>query len=207
MRKLTSLACAVILSASVANAGSPTTRNRTLNIKGTSTSIMAPDPSVDGATGACNFSAWVDQCSGVNCLCDEVTVSSASGSMDKGTQSVMNMFITSDKDIDPCGMTGCGLVHGLEGSCHPIRGVLTDTVSSTGETKTINLMGMSCRVFDAITPQNPGGNKIGRTFTGAWAINDDIPPSPAASGWGLFSAFSSNSTGAMSVKISGLVTE
>jgi hypothetical protein len=128
--------------------------------------------------------------------------------MDKGAQTITNFFVTTDKgdDVDPVD-GNAPLVGGLEGRCGPIRGVLTDTVSSSGETKTLNISGTSCRVFSAVTSANPAGNKVGDTFNGAWAIEGTSPPSPPASGWGSFSGNSKNSTGAVSVKISGLVTE
>jgi hypothetical protein len=62
----------------------------------------------DPTTGACNIDAaaahpWVDQCSGRNCQCLQVTVSKATGNMDKGTQVVSDFFITLDVSIDLTG--------------------------------------------------------------------------------------------------------
>jgi hypothetical protein len=209
MHRLTIVFCAVLLTGSVAAASGPLTHTRTLNIKATVTALVSPDPDVNAVTGACNVTPWVDQCSvSNNCRCAEVTVSTAAGSMDKGTQTITNFFVTTDKgnSVDPVD-GNAPLVGGLEGRCGPIHGVLTDKVSSTGETKTLNLFGTSCRVITGISSANPSGTKVGDILNGAWAIDGASPPSPPASGWGSFSGSSTNQTGAVSLKISGLVTE
>lgn len=209
MHRLKIVSCVTLLMfcASGAFAASgPKSHRRTLNMSGTSTALIAPDANVDVTTGACNASAWVDQCSGTNCTCSEVTVSSASGNMDTGTQTVTNFFMTRDNDIDPA-TTNPAVVSGLVGNCNPLRAVLTDTVSSTSETKTINLLGMSCNVFNAISNANPGGNKVGRDFAGAWAIDGVSPPNPAASGWGVAAGTFTDATSAVSIKLKGPVTE
>jgi hypothetical protein len=209
MHKLAIVLCAVLLpfSVSVATASGTVTHTRTLNIAGTGNDLHSPDPKVNAVTGACNLTPWLDQCSvSNNCRCTEIAVSKASGSMDKGTQAITNFFVTTDKgdSVDPVD-GNAPLVGGLEGRCGPIHGVLTDT--SAAETKTVNIFGTSCRVINAISSANPSGNKVGNMFNGAWAIDGASPPSPPASGWGSFSGSSTNSSGAVSVKISGLVTE
>jgi len=206
MNRLTCGFFGLMMIAAATSVSAGTTKNRTLTVAGQAVPVAVGN--VDQATGACNFSRWTDQCSGSNCVCDETSVISASGSMETGRQAISNMFFTVDHDIDPC-TTGCMLIPGLEGRCNPVHGVLTDTVASTGESKTFNFIGVSCRIVK-VSRANPGGTLVGRSLSGAWAIDGVVPPSPAASGWGSFSAtLTQQSMGdvVIKLKMSGLVTQ
>ena len=201
-RYLTLLCAMLFVCAGVALGAGATTHTRTLNIKGTG--ATAAPSAVDTTSGACNISPWVHVCSGTNCTCVEVTVSNASGSMDKGKQTVSNFFVTADGDINPATAPDSS---NIGPSCNPLRGVLTDTVASTGETKTINLLATSCKKITGISSGNPSGNHVGDTFSGGWGIEASPAPSPAASGWGTLSGTTTKTTGAVSFKLSGLVNE
>ncbi len=179
----------------------PKTHTRTLNIKG----VGAPDPGDADASGACNVDPWVDQCSGTNCTCLSLAVSKASGSMDKGHQTVGTVYITVDQDVNPATESAVG--NGPNPGCSPFLGILTDTVASTGETKTLNLFGVSCKKVIAVSKNNPSGKHVGDTIVGGWGISGDNPPSPDASGWGTLSGTEINNGGAVSLKLKGLVTE
>jgi hypothetical protein len=171
----------------------PVTSNRTLNITGVEAIV---DPG-----SACAGDSWISQCSGT-CSCAEITVSKASGSMDKGIQSVSNFFITIEDEINPA--TEPAVPPGPTPACHPFLAELTDTSST--QSKTLNLVGVLCRKV-AITKKNPSGTQVGQTITGGWGISNNPVPSPDASGWGTMTGSTIDSTKAVSIKISGLVTE
>ena len=183
-------------------ASGPKTSTRTLNIAG----VGAPGSPVNALTGACNTDPWVDQCSvptGSTCTCFEVTVSKASGSMDKGAQTVTNFFITEDPNINPA--TEPAVDSGPNPRCAPFRAVLTDT--SSAEAKTLNLFGVSCKKVIATSKTNPSGTHVSDTIVGGWGISGTPTPSPDASGWGTLSGSLVKSTSAVSINISGLVTQ
>jgi hypothetical protein len=184
----------------------PSSSTRTLNINGTG-SPASPN-AVNTATGACNFSAWVDRCSGTNCNCVQVIPSTAGGSMDKGKQTVSNFFVTTDQDINPADNS---LVGAPNGRCNPFFGVLTDAVGSTGETKTINLLGTTCKKVTGISKTNTSGNNVGDTLQGGWGITASPAPSPSASGWGTLTGSTTKNQGDLTskvtIKLMGTVTQ
>jgi hypothetical protein len=194
---------ALAASAPDVNPPGPTTHTRTLNLKG----IGGPADSgfVDGATGACNVDPWVDVCSGAHCSCEEIAVSNASGGMEKGKQTVTNVFVTVDNDVNPATEPPPG-GNGPGPRCNPFVGILTDT--SVTETKTLNLFGVSCKKVNAISKNNPSGYHVSDTIVGGWGIaGAPNAPSPDASGWGTLSGTENHTTNAVSIKISGLVTQ
>jgi hypothetical protein len=194
---------AILLFAGTALAAGPTTHTRTLNIAGIGAPLVSPDPNVDAANGACNIDPWVDHCSGTNCACLEITVSKASGSMDKGKQTVTNFFVTTDQDVNPATEPAVG--GGPNPKCSPFLGILTDTSST--ESKTLNLFGVTCHKVIGISNSNPTGNHVSDTIVGGWGISSTPTPVPDASGWGTLTGSDNHTTGATSIKISGLVTE
>jgi hypothetical protein len=123
--------------------------------------------------------------------------------MDKGSQTVTNFFVTTDKDINPA--TNTPVVPAVAGKCNPFFGVLTDSVGSTGETKTINLIGTSCKKITGIS-KNSSGNDVGDTLNGGWGIEASPAHSPAVSGWGTVSG-STTSSDNVSIKLMGTVTQ
>lgn len=181
----------------------PKTSTRTLNVTGTA--AAAAGDNANG--GACNVDPWVDQCSSTTpgtCSCIEITVSKASGSMEKGAQTVSNLFITADENVNPA--TEPTVTPGPNPRCSPFRGILTDT--SSAETKTLNLLGVSCKKVIGISTSNPQGNHVGDTIVGGWGISSSpSDPTPPASGWGTLSGSDVKTTGAVSLKLSGLVTQ
>jgi hypothetical protein len=192
-----------LLLAGSALAAGPTTHTRTLAIAGSA--ATASGGNVD-TSGACNVDPWVDQCSQASgCECVEITVSKASASMDKGTQTVTNFFVTTDQNINAA--TEPTVSPGPDQKCTPFRGILTDTASSTGESKTLNLLGTSCRKITGITSSNPQGVHAGDVLVGGWGISNSTAPNPDASGSGTFTGSDVKSSGAVSIKLSGLVTE
>jgi hypothetical protein len=198
-----SIYAAVLCFAGTALAAGPTTHTRTLNITGIGAAASAGN--VDVANGACNIDPWVDHCSDTSCTCLEITVSKASGSMDAGKQTVTNFFVTSDQDNNPATEPTPGGM-GPNPRCNSFLGILTDT--SSGEAKTLNLYGVSCKKVIGISSGNPSGTHVGDTIVGGWGISaSPAPPVPDASGWGTLSGSDVKLTGATSVKISGLVTE
>lgn len=182
----------------------PKTSTRTLNITGVGVNDITD---VDGTTGACNVDPWVDHCSGTNCSCIQITVSKASGNMDKGAQTVTSFFVTVNNNVNPATEPAVG--SGPSNGCNPILGILTDTSST--DAKTINLFGVSCGKVIAVTPGNPQGKHVSDTLVGGWGISGSTTPSPDASGWGTLSGSvmseQSSRPNAISVKLSGLVTE
>ena len=182
----------------------PKTNTRTLNIVG----VGGPGSPTNPTTGACNIDPWVDHCSGPgNCSCLEIAVSKASGNMDKGAQTVSNFFVTTDNTVNPATEPPPAPGTGPNPRCGGFLGILTDTVSATSETKTLNLAGVSCKKVIAISNANPSGTHVGDTIVGGWGISGSTPPSPDASGWGTLSGFETKATNAIALKISGLVTE
>jgi hypothetical protein len=192
---------AVLLFAGTALAAGPTTHTRTLNITG----VGAADPGDADTTGACNVDPWVDQCSQpTGCTCVKITVSKASGSMDKGVQTVTNFFVTGDENINPATEPTVG--SGPTPKCNSFLGILTDT--SATESKTLNVFGVGCKKVIGISNGNPTGNHVSDTFVGGWGISaTPAPPVPDASGWGTLSGSENHSTAAVAFKFSGLVTE
>jgi len=189
---------AMFLFAGSAWASGPKTSTRTLNITGVGAAAAPAD--VDSANGACNVDPWVDQCSvptGSTCSCYEVAVSKASGSMDKGAQTVTNFFITEDPNINPA--TEPTVDSGPDPKCNPFRVILTDTSST--ETKTLNAIGVTCKKVNSSLAH------VSDTIVGGWGISSTPTPSPDASGWGTVSGSVTKSTSAVSVAITGLVTE
>jgi hypothetical protein len=182
-------------------AGGPSTNTRTLNIKGTAQ--LASNSDVDLSNGACNFSSWVDQCSNTSCSCFQISPSTVSGSMDKGKQTVTEMFVTIDENVDP--VTEPTVGSGPNGRCGVLAGVLVD--ASNSETKTINFVGTDCKKVIAINQKNPGGTNIGDVMTGGWGISDIAAPNPVASGWGTWTGSIKKSNSSVSFKFTGLVTE
>jgi hypothetical protein len=208
MHRITLIFAAVVFSmAGSALAAGPTTSTRTLNMTG---KVAAASPGdFDTLTGACNIDSaaahpWVDQCSGTNCQCLQVTVTKASGNMNKGDQVVSDFFITLDFDQNPA--TEATVGSGPNPQCIPFHAILTDT--SPTQTKTLNALGVGCEKVIGITKDRPGGKHVGDAFTGGWGIADaPAPPDPDASGWGALTSSDNEATGAASVKLSGLVTE
>ncbi len=187
-------------------ASGPKTSTRTLNIIGVGAQASLAD--TDAITGACSVDPWVDHCSDTSCSCAVITVSKASGNMDKGTQTVSNFYVTIDTDLNPATEPPPG-GNGPNPQCVGFFGILTDTSST--DAKTINLFGATCKKIVAVTPSNPQGTHVSDTLVGGWGISGTTPPSPDASGWGtllgsLLSKHSSNPN-AVSLKLSGLVTE
>jgi hypothetical protein len=201
-RYLTLFSLLLLVCADLAIAAPISTHTRTLNINGTSAS---PAPTaVNSTTGACNVSPWVDHCTGTNCSCIQVIPSSAGGSMDKGAQTVSDFFVTTDDDVNPAQNAPIGEV---DGKCAPFFAVLTDTVASTGETKTLNLIGTSCKKITGISNKNPSGNHVGDSLNGAWGIASSPAPTPAASGWGTLTGTTTKSSNGVSIKLTGAVTQ
>jgi hypothetical protein len=94
---------------------------------------------------------------------------------------VSNFFVTIDQSVDPATEPTVGT--GPNPRCEPFLGILTDTSST--ESKTLNLFGVSCKKVIAISNGNPSGNHVGDTLEGGWGISaTPAPPSPDASGWG-----------------------
>lgn len=197
----TVICTAMLLFAGSAVAAGPSTHTRTLNVTGVG--AAAASGNVD-TNGACNVDPWVDQCSELSgCHCTEVTVSKASGSMDKGTQTVSNFFLTNDDNINPAAEPTVS--PGPNPRCSPFRAILTD--ASSGESKTLNLIGVSCKKVIGISNSNPQGNHVGDTITGGWGISSSPTPAPDASGWGTLTGSFTKSTSVATIKITGLVTE
>jgi hypothetical protein len=199
------ICAAALLFAGTALAAGPSTHTRTLNITGV---LMPAAPGdVDNANGgACNVDPWVDKCSSTTpgtCQCGEIVVSKAAGSMDKGKQTVSNFFITIDQDINPATEPAVG--SGPTPRCEGFLGILTD--SSSTEAKTLNLFGISCKKVIGVSIKNPSGNHVSDTIVGGWGISATPVPAPDASGWGTLTGSDTKSTNAVSIKISGLVTE
>jgi hypothetical protein len=186
----------------LATVSGPKTTTRTLNVTG----VGASGSPVNALTGACNIDPWVDQCSvptGSTCTCVEITMPKASGNMDKGNQTVTNFFVTEDPNVNPATEPAVG--SGPNPKCSPFRAILTDT--SSAEAKTLNLIGVSCKKVIAISNTNPSGTHVSDTIVGGWGISNSTIPSPDASGWGTVSGSVTKSTSAISIKITGQVTE
>ena len=126
-------------------------------------------------------------------------MSKASGSMDKGAQTVTNFFITEDPNINPA--TEPAVDSGPDPKCNPFRVILTDTSST--QTKTLNAIGVTCKKV------NSSLMHVSDTIVGGWGIADisGSDPLPLASGWGTLSGSTNHSTNALSLAITGLVTE
>ena len=95
--------------------------------------------------------------------------------------------------------------HSIDYFSDRLLGILTDT--SSAEAKTLNLFGITCKKVIGVSIKNPSGNQIGDTIVGGWGISATPAPDPDASGWGTLTGSDTKSTNAVSIKISGLVTE
>jgi hypothetical protein len=123
--------------------------------------------------------------------------------MDKGAQTVTNFFVTTDQNVNPATEPKVG--SGPNPRCEGFLGILTDT--SSAESKTVNLFGVTCKKVIAISNGSPSGNHVGDTIVGGWGISATPVPAPDASGWGTLTGSDTKSTNAFSIKLSGLVTE
>ena len=196
---------AVLLCASVALAKSSgsSTQAAKLTVKGTGAS--APDGNV-GADGQCinTGDPWLDNyaCSGPgNCSCNVLTSPTISGS---GLKSVANFFVTSDQGINPA--TEPQVDSGPNPECNPSLGIFTVTDKSSDLT-TINFLGVSCKHVTGITSSNPGGTHDKDTLSGGWGISDTPAPTKLISGWGTFTGTTIKTTNAVSLTLSGWVTQ
>jgi hypothetical protein len=188
--------CAGVAFAAGSSSG-PTTKSRTLVLNGTATTAGPSD--TDPTTGACNFSSWVDQCSGTNCSCYDATSVKVSGSALKGG-SVQDFFVTVDNDINPATETVDG---GPTPSCNPLLGVVVVS-DKNGNSSTVNLMGVTCKHVIGISKNNSTGNHDKDLLSGGWGIDSSDLPS---SGWGTFTGTRNHTTNALSLKLSGWITQ
>ena len=194
----------VCVAPAFAASSGPTTHTSTVNIKGTGQPAPAGD--VDAGNGnACNANAWVDNCPSGNCQCIEITGVKVSGSVDKGPATISNFFVTTDEGINPATEPAVG--DGPNPKCDLFLGVATVTSASSGKTKTINLIGTSCKHVIGVSAKNPSGTHDKDLISGGWGISDDPPPSPDASGWGTLVGQVIQKTGAVSMKVTGMITQ
>lgn len=195
------LLAAAILSTAPALAAGTSTHTRTLNLKGTGQN----DPSHAGADGQCNV-GYANQCPSGNCECVKITVTSATGNLNKGSMKVSNFFVTGDHGLNPG--TEPAVDGGPDPDCRPFFGVLT--VTSASESKALNVVGTSCKHVTGVSSKQPRGNHDKDMLSGGWGISNNPAPSPDASGWGTLTGQVTNvksATPTISVKLSGTVTE
>ncbi len=148
MRRFLAILCTggllVCAGPALAASSGPSTRTRTLIATGTAAPAASSD--VDPLTGACAATAaagntWVDHCASGTCECLDVTPTSGSGSIDTGRITISDWFVTVDTGTNPA--TEPTVDSGPNPKCNLFLGVLTASVASTGETKTINTIGTS----------------------------------------------------------------
>ncbi len=198
---------AILLCASVALAKSsgPSTQTVKLTIKGTAASAPVGNT---GPDGQCTNTGdpWLDDYTGTcsvpgNCSCGMLSSPTVSGS---NLKSVANFFITGDDGINPA--TEPQVDSGPNPNCNPFLGIFTVTDKS-GDLTTINFLGVSCKHVTGTTSSNPGGTHDKDTLSGGWGISATPAPTNPVSGWGTFTGATIKSTQAVTLTLSGWVTQ
>jgi len=174
-----------------------------LTIKGTGAS--APGGNV-GADGQCinTLDPWLDSyvCSGPGeCSCNVLTSPTLSGS---GLKSVANFFVTTDQGINPA--TAPTVDSGPNPECNPSLGIFTVSDGS-GDSTTLNFLGVDCKHVTGISKNNPSGTHDKDLMSGGWGISSTPAPTNTISGWGTFTGTTIKATNAVSVTLSGWVTQ
>jgi len=200
---VTAVLLALGLSHSVRAASSgPATKKVSVVLSGTA----AQAGSGVGTDGQCDGTPWTDQCSGLgNCTCIQVNNPSVKGTS-KGGATASDFLITIDDGFNPA--TEPAVNGGPNPKCSLILGVVTITSTSNSESQTLNLIGTSCKQVIGISSKNPLGTQKTNLLTGGWGISNTPAPSPNdESGWGTMTGSESQSTSALTLKLSGLVSK
>lgn len=195
MRRFIPIVCSVFLAgaATVLAASGPGTKNVTLNIRGTSTTS---DPTAKCTVG------FSDQCPSGECACFQISGPSATGNV-KGI-SLSNFFVTQDFGVDLADEQSPTAGEPRQ-RCNPIYASVD--VASAQFNGTLNILGVICKHFVGISASNPGGSHDKNIFSGAWGISSSPAPSPPTAGGGLLSGTVVQSSQALSLKLSGPVSQ
>jgi hypothetical protein len=178
--------------ASVFAASGPSTKNVTLNFKGTGT---LSDPNAACTVG---FSA---NCPSGTCQCVEVTGATATGNVKSLT--VSDFFVTVDTGTDLADASAPDMSEPNQ-KCNPIFGSVT--ISNSDFDATLNIAAVSCKHFVGISNKNPSGTHDKDIIGGGWGIAASPAPSPGASGGGLLTGTVVQSSQAVALKLSGPVS-
>jgi hypothetical protein len=190
------------LVASAANG--PATKPVTGGVKGIASQVT--NPADLGTSGECNFDAWVDVCPAGSCTCVQVPSPKATGGLAVGGNTISNFFVTIDNGIDPATEPPPNSI-GPNPKCGLFFGALTLT-SKSGESKTINLMGTSCKHVIGITTSNQSGTHDKDILSGGWGVSNSPAPTPNdASGWGTLVGTVIQSSNALSINLTGDLTQ
>ncbi len=207
MPRFLAMICAgllVCVAPAFATSSGPSTHTRTLNVRGIGQ--QAPAGDVDASNGnACNASDWVDNCPSGDCQCIEFTGVTGSVSGIKGPVTISDFFVTSDQGVNPATEPAVG--DSPSPSCNLFLGVLTVITNSGSQSRTINLIGTTCKHVIGVSARNPTGTHDKDLISGGWGISDQPAPNPDTSGWGELVGQLIHSTNALSLKLTGTVTQ
>jgi hypothetical protein len=194
MRRFVPVVCAILFvgAASVFAASGPSTKNVTLNFKGTGTVV---NPTAQCTTGFSNV------CPSGTCQCVEVTGATVTGNVKALT--VSDFFVTIDTGTNLADAPSPDMSEPNQ-KCNPIFGSVT--VSNSEFDATLNIAGVSCKHFVGISSKNPSGTHDKDILGGGWGISASPAPSPGASGGGLLTGTVTQSSQAVAIKMSGQVS-
>lgn len=191
--------------AALAASSGPSTHARTVVFKGTLASAPAGFVGPDGQcinTGA----PWLDDytCSHPGmCSCSKVTATVSGSGIKKGT-TVKNFFVTGDGGINPA--TEPAVPPGPNPKCNPFLGIFT-IADKSGDSMSANFLGVSCKHVIGISRKKPSGTHDKDLLSGGWGISDTPAPTSPTSGWGTFTGTASHTTPAVSLTLSGWITQ
>ncbi len=162
-----------------------------------------------GTDGQCinTGDSWLDDytCSGPgNCTCGVLASPTVSGGNGLKGATVTNFFVTGDQGINPA--TAPTVPPGPDPQCNPFLGFFTITDSSANST-TINFLGVSCNHVTKVSSKNPSGSNDKDLMSGGWGISDTPVPTNPTSGWGTFTGTVNHATNAVSLTLSGWLTQ
>ncbi len=194
----------MLTSAALAKSSGPATKAVKVTIKGIGGGSV-PGGDV-GGDGQCinTGDPWLDNyaCSGAgNCSCSVLGSPKVSGG---NLKTVTNIFVTDDEGINPATEGAVG--SGPAPECHPFLGIFT--VTETGsDLVTANFFGVSCKHVIGVSSNHPGGTNDKDLMSGGWGVSGTPAPTKATSGWGTFTGTVDKATNAVSLSLSGWITQ
>jgi hypothetical protein len=190
----------------IAKSSGPSTKAVKITIKGTGGG-SAPGGNVS-PDGQCfnTGDPWLDNYTGTcstpgNCSCSVLSSPKVSGGKLK---TVTNFFVTGDDGINPATESAVG--NGPQPQCSPFLGIFTVTETGSDLT-TVNFFGVSCKHVTGISKNNPSGTHDKDLMSGGWGVSGNPTPTIPTSGWGTFTGTTIKATNAVSISLSGWVTQ
>ncbi len=195
----------MLASGALAKSSGPGTKAVKLTLKGTGGSAPGGNVAPDGQcynTGDLWLDDYTGTCSGAgNCSCSMLGSPKVSGG---NLKTVTNVFVTDDEGINPATEGAVG--GGPAPECHPVLGIFT--VTETGsDLVTANFFGVSCKHVIGVSSNNPSGTYDKDLISGGRGVSGTPAPTKATSGWGTFTGTVDKATNAVSLSLSGWITQ